>query len=1226
MSKKDTFKTFDNAKDFVQSLKLKNVKEWRKYIKSGNKPDDIPASPDKVYIDNWSGFSDFLGQSNPKRSSYKKFISFKEAKRKILSLKFKSRTQWEEYKKNNDLPLGVPARPELIYKSEWDSWADFLGVKVHGKYGKFRDFKDAREYVRNLKLEGGIGWNNFCRLGKRPSDIPSHPDIFYAEEWKGMGDWTGTNTFGTRYRKLRSFKDAREYVRKLELKSQAEWTAWKKKGNKPDDIPASPNLVYKDEWKGVGDWLGTYTTSVYHKKFRDFDIARKYVRNLDLKSSIEWKKWLKSSKHPKDIPTNPHRVYPDQWKGMGDWLGTGRIANQKRKYKSFLDSRSFVHSLNFKNSSEWIEYCRSGKKPVSIPSAPNIVYHGKFIDIDDWLGIKSSIWTVRKIKDLLKGMIDSKIIYQWNEAVLYSFLLRKGLLNLGEGNRHDKFFKNLLKAIKTPVGRESVEDYAYSLYEEPPDFSKVTEINQLHDTEFEIETVSSDELIELLDDTDPLDYTDVVSVEDILRHTDSLESINVDEEAMKFYINYSINQIWKNVFRNEDETIDKIKNSGLNGNKYHDEVIRTFLEDYENSKNMKIPSEYSFPEPPLLMQKYVAYKILTQPYFGNFSGTGAGKTLSGILASEIIDSKLTLIVCPNDVISHWEIQIGEIFPDSEIISGKDAFFAKRKPDRHTYAIINYDKLNQPNSAELIAELSNEKIDFVILDEIHFSKIRDANVSTRRQNLDVLMTEIRKRNSKTKTLGVSATPVVNNLLEGRSMLELITGKIYDDVATRATIPNAVTLYEKLSTISVREMPDYPIHLDTQIIDVEAKKPDHIQIKQLKSNPLSIEKILTESRIPEIIKLIDGQTIIYTEYVEEIVEKIADAVRDAGFSFARFTGSDHSGLSRFLDKKIQVLIASRPISTGIDGLQHICNRLILNTLPWTNAQYQQLLGRIVRRGQIKDVVNVYIIKSSIGGYPYDQLKLDRIKFKKTLADCAVDGTLPERNLITPSQASVEAVKWLERLEEGKISTITRRDLNVKLDQVQIEHRVRKYGDFEKFNQKINTEKSETTHLRLIENTEEWLEYHRQYREARESWTVIPFEHWISRIKQLSPRLEVGDFGCGEAKIQEEFGDRVHSFDHVAINDDVTSCDISTVPMDEGNLDIIIFSLSLMGKNWSDYIQEAYRCLATNGFVFISETTNAVNGRLTSLKEKLKDTGFEIYDNFENGNFTFIEARKL
>ena len=157
-----------------------------------------------------------------------------------------------------------------------------------------------------------------------------------------------------------------------------------------------------------------------------------------------------------------------------------------------------------------------------------------------------------------------------------------------------------------------------------------------------------------------------------------------------------------------------------------------------------------------------------------------------------------------------------------------------------------------------------------------------------------------------------------------------------------------------------------------------------------------------KIPEIIRHIEGQTIIYTEYVTDIIEKLSNAVEAAGYTYALYTGSDHSGLKRFLDKKVQVLIASRPISTGVDGLQHICNRLIINTLPWTNAQYQQLLGRLVRKGQIRDVVHVYIVKANVNGYPYDQLKWNRIQFKRTLADCAVDGRLPEKNLVTPQQA--------------------------------------------------------------------------------------------------------------------------------------------------------------------------------------------------------------------------------
>lgn len=280
------------------------------------------------------------------------------------------------------------------------------------------------------------------------------------------------------------------------------------------------------------------------------------------------------------------------------------------------------------------------------------------------------------------------------------------------------------------------------------------------------------------------------------------------------------------------------------------------------------------------------------------------------------------------------------------------------------------------------KLAEQKVDFVVLDEIHFTKVWNIEKeSKRRKNLDGLLTLIRKNNKHVRVLGLSATPVVNNLTEGRSLLKLISGKIYDDVAVRPTIPNAVTLYEKLSIMSIRELPKYSIDIDTHVSDVVVSKPNDISIKNLKSNPLSIEKLLTRARIPEIIKLIKDQTIIYTEYVQEIIYNLSDAVENAGFSYALYTGYDRSGLAKFLAKKVQVLIASRPLSVGVDGLQHICNRLIINTLPWTNAQYQQLLGRLVRKGQIRDVVHVYLLKASIGGYQYDELKWKRIQFKRT-----------------------------------------------------------------------------------------------------------------------------------------------------------------------------------------------------------------------------------------------------
>ena len=90
-------------------------------------------------------------------------------------------------------------------------------------------------------------------------------------------------------------------------------------------------------------------------------------------------------------------------------------------------------------------------------------------------------------------------------------------------------------------------------------------------------------------------------------------------------------------------------------------------------------------------------------------------------------------------------------------------------------------------------------------------------------------------------------------------------------------------------------------------------------------------------------------------------------------------------------------------------------------------------------------------------------------------------------------------------------------MELTPVQIRRRLVRYGDFTKLNNRINNENSDTTNVRMSTDPEEWEEYHRQYREARKTWPIIPYEEIVKRIKQLSPRLMIGDFGCGEAKIQ-------------------------------------------------------------------------------------------------------------
>ena len=173
-------------------------------------------------------------------------------------------------------------------------------------------------------------------------------------------------------KQFRDFESAREFVRSLGLKNQKEWREYCKSGNKPENIPSvHPERTYKKEWKGMGDWLGTGTIATYNIHYRSFKEARKFVRALKISGQRQWQEeYVKSGNKPVDIPSNPQRVYKNEWQGWGDWTGTGNIAPSNLQYRSFAEAREFVRSLGIKNRHEWNEYCKSGNKPDDIPATP----------------------------------------------------------------------------------------------------------------------------------------------------------------------------------------------------------------------------------------------------------------------------------------------------------------------------------------------------------------------------------------------------------------------------------------------------------------------------------------------------------------------------------------------------------------------------------------------------------------------------------------------------------------------------------------------------------------------------------------------------------------------------------------------------------------------------------------------------------------------------------------
>jgi hypothetical protein len=294
--------SFEEAKEFTHTLKLKTPKEWRMYCVSGKKPKNIPSRPKQIYKKEWKGNKDWLGNGKIK------FISFSEARQFTQSLKISSYLKWLEYCKSDKRPKNIPSTPNKIYK-EWEGWADFLGYEKNPKK-KYRSFVETKKFVVKIGIKSQSEWAKYCKSGKKPKDIPSTLHRTY-KEWKGCGDFFGTGNLSSSQisKKYISFDEAKQFVQSLKLKNQEEWKEYCKSGKRPDTIPSAPNITYKKEWKGVGDWLGTGTVHGKLKKFRSLSESRKFVKSLGLKNWDEWFEYCKSGNKPDDIPTVPWKIY-----------------------------------------------------------------------------------------------------------------------------------------------------------------------------------------------------------------------------------------------------------------------------------------------------------------------------------------------------------------------------------------------------------------------------------------------------------------------------------------------------------------------------------------------------------------------------------------------------------------------------------------------------------------------------------------------------------------------------------------------------------------------------------------------------------------------------------------------------------------------------------------------------------------------------------------------------
>jgi len=378
----------------------------------------------------------------------KEYRSFESARKFAQKLGLKNREQWQAYCKSGNNPDDIPASAGSIYKKDFKGWGDFLGTgNVKPGDIQSRSFKKSREFARSLKLKGWKEWVEYCKSGNKPNGIPSHPNRTYKNKgWINWGDWLGSGTIASKDMKgevFLSFEKARKFVRELKLKNTTAWNEYRKSGNKPDNIPSTPNMVYKnDGWIDWPDWLGNGNLSNKGRIYLTYEECQKFVQKNSITSQIEWEKFGKSGKRHLNVPSHPERVFSKQWKGWPNFLGVDRIANQNRKFKSYKDTRAFAISLNLKTQSAWKKYWRINKIPKDIPVAPDILYkkQGTWISWGDFLGTG----TIAKQNKEYLPIKEAKLVYQ-------KLFKEYNIKNLSDWQRFAPKHKELLEKLNIPA-------------------------------------------------------------------------------------------------------------------------------------------------------------------------------------------------------------------------------------------------------------------------------------------------------------------------------------------------------------------------------------------------------------------------------------------------------------------------------------------------------------------------------------------------------------------------------------------------------------------------------------------------------------------------------------------------------------------------------------------------------------------------------------------------------
>ena len=352
-------------------------------------------------------------------TSFTKMLTYEQAKKKVRELGVQSLKEYQAIDLKEKARLKLPVSLKYYYKKtgEWQSMDEFFGKT------KLLNYKQAKNLIRELGVRSFKEYQAIDLKEKARLKLPVSLKYYYKKtgEWQG-----GKDFFGAQKIELLPYKQAKNLVWKLGVRSLKEYQDIGLKERQQLGLPGAPDIYYAKtgEWRGAYEFFGTQKIELL-----SYEQARDKVQELGIRNKSEYKSMDNEKRKSLGLPSNFREYYKKtgEWQGGKDFFGahvffsykkrTPKIKNKEepqiiepklsenpsidyvkvrqikkvlknKKTLSYKKAKKKVQELGVQNLIEYQAIDPQQKKHLGLPDDPHIYYTKtrEWEDVDKFFG------------------------------------------------------------------------------------------------------------------------------------------------------------------------------------------------------------------------------------------------------------------------------------------------------------------------------------------------------------------------------------------------------------------------------------------------------------------------------------------------------------------------------------------------------------------------------------------------------------------------------------------------------------------------------------------------------------------------------------------------------------------------------------------------------------------------------------------------------------------------